>query len=103
MWNHALSVRACLDESVKCLHLFSPPLPTGVTYTWCRTLLQGHEQLAVRNENAYLPFGAGARLCIGWRFALQETRMVLVKLYQHFTFELTPGQVPLEVSTHWKS
>jgi hypothetical protein len=59
---------------------------------------QGNEAaLGPRSENAYIPFGAGARLCIGWRFALQEARMVLVKLYQHFTFELAPGQVPLPV------
>jgi hypothetical protein len=60
--------------------------------------LQGNEAaLGPRNENAYLPFGAGARLCIGWRFALQEARLVLIKLYQNFTFELAPGQVPLQV------
>lgn len=34
-------------------------------------------------------------MCIGWRFALQEAKIALARLYQHQTYELLPGQVPL--------
>jgi cytochrome P450 len=36
-------------------------------------------------------------MCIGWRFALQEAKITLVVLYQRYTFELSPGQVPLQL------
>jgi cytochrome P450 len=39
---------------------------------------------------AYLPFGAGPRVCIGSSFALQEASIVLAMLYRHFDFELLP-------------
>eukprot|EP00998_Keelungia_sp_KM082_P010306 NODE_649_length_1731_cov_56.534289_g639_i0.p1 GENE.NODE_649_length_1731_cov_56.534289_g639_i0~~NODE_649_length_1731_cov_56.534289_g639_i0.p1 ORF type:complete len:528 (-),score=79.87 NODE_649_length_1731_cov_56.534289_g639_i0:105-1688(-) len=34
----------------------------------------------------YLPFGAGGRICIGKRFALQEATIVLCKLLAHYEF-----------------
>ena len=40
---------------------------------------------------AYLPFGAGARVCIGSAFALQEVSIVLAALMSRFTFEVAPG------------
>lgn len=41
---------------------------------------------------AYMPFGAGARICIGNHFALMEEHLLLVTLAQHVTFELVPDQ-----------
>lgn len=38
-------------------------------------------------RQAYLPFGAGPRLCIGRDFALVETTLVLAALAQRFAFE----------------
>ena len=39
---------------------------------------------------AYMPFGAGARTCIGSTFALQEATLVLATLVRNFTMRLAP-------------
>lgn len=48
---------------------------------------------------AYLPFGDGARKCIGLRFAQQEALLALVELYSRYTFRLRPGQQPLRTKS----
>ncbi|KAA6428951.1 MAG: cytochrome P450 [Trebouxia sp. A1-2] len=48
---------------------------------------------------AYIPFGAGPRKCIGYKFATMEGVLALVRLYQRFTFTLNDqkhGGKPLE-------
>ncbi|ORX86869.1 cytochrome P450 [Basidiobolus meristosporus CBS 931.73] len=51
-------------------------LPGGTEPTW----------------DAYYPFSAGTRNCIGKNFALMESRLVLARLIHMFEFELIPGQ-----------
>eukprot|EP00775_Hariotina_reticulata_P005689 gene5689-5927_t len=41
-----------------------------------------------RNQLAWLAFGAGPRLCIGYKFALNEAKTVLVSLWQRYDFAL---------------
>ena len=41
---------------------------------------------------AYLPFGAGPRICIGSAFALQEATLVVASIAGSFDFDLAPGQ-----------
>lgn len=41
---------------------------------------------------AYIPFGAGPRVCIGAAFAMQEGLIVLANMLRHLRFELLPGQ-----------
>jgi cytochrome P450 len=42
---------------------------------------------------AYLPFGAGPRVCIGATFAIQEASIVIATIMRHFTLQLSPGHV----------
>jgi carlactone C-19 oxidase len=59
-----------------------------------RPFPQGHEDIACRNLNAYLPFGAGPRMCVGSRFALQEARTAVALLHRRFAFELSEAMHP---------
>ena len=47
---------------------------------------------AQRHKYAYIPFGAGNRVCIGNAFALMEARLILATLAQRFSFTLDPSQ-----------
>jgi cytochrome P450 len=50
---------------------------------------------------AYLPFGAGPRVCIGNAFAMTEARLILATVAQHYKLSLEPDQkvVPVQVIT----
>ena len=50
------------------------------------------ERVAARPRFAYIPFGAGPRVCIGSAFAMTEALIVLATLAQHFRPRLVPGQ-----------
>ena len=50
------------------------------------------EREAALPRYAYMPFGAGPRICIGNHFALMEGHLLLATLAQRVTFELVPGQ-----------
>lgn len=49
------------------------------------------ERSAGRPRFAYLPFGGGARQCVGASFAMLESRLVLATLAQRFRPQLVPG------------
>jgi cytochrome P450 len=55
------------------------------------------ERFSPENEKsipkyAYLPFGAGPRVCIGNMFAMMEARLILATIAQRFKLALAPGQ-----------
>lgn len=83
-------------------------IPPGTTVTVAPYLLHRHRLLwdepdafdpgrflGERREKidrwAYIPFGAGPRVCIGMAFALQEAVIVLAHLMGRFRFDLAPG------------
>jgi cytochrome P450 len=43
-------------------------------------------------RGAYLPFGAGPRLCIGQSFALMEASLILASVARRFRVDLEPGR-----------
>jgi cytochrome P450 len=57
------------------------------------------ESVQSHNKYQYLPFGAGARLCIGQQFALMEMQLILSSLLKKFDFvridNYTPKMFPL--------
>ncbi|MBL4807720.1 MAG: cytochrome P450 [Rhodobacteraceae bacterium] len=54
---------------------------------------------AKRHKYAYLPFGGGARICIGKSFALQEAPLILIKTLQAFKFEYREKKQPHSVGS----
>lgn len=52
------------------------------------------DAVKARPRFAYLPFGAGARICIGKAFAMMEAKLILAELLRRFDLALRPGFVP---------
>jgi len=57
------------------------------------------ERFASENQatlplQAFIPFGAGPRKCIGDRFALMEIKIILIRLLQNYHWELKAGFQP---------
>jgi cytochrome P450 len=53
------------------------------------------ERAAARSRYAYIPFGAGPRICIGAAFAIEEALLILSTIAQRYRLHLKPGH-PVE-------
>ncbi|KAJ7055685.1 cytochrome P450 [Mycena amicta] len=54
----------------------------------------GTEEVRKRHKNAFIPFAAGGRGCIGFNFALQEMKLVMTRVVLNFQIEnVTEGAV----------
>jgi cytochrome P450 len=71
------------------LHRKASYFPDPETFDPDRFTPEREKQLP---RHAYLPFGAGPRICIGNHFALMEGQLLLATLTQRVTFTLVPGQ-----------
>jgi cytochrome P450 len=49
------------------------------------------ERTASRHRFAYIPFGAGPRICIGAAFAMAEAMLILATIAQRYRLRLKPG------------
>lgn len=49
------------------------------------------ERAAARHRFAYIPFGAGPRICIGAAFAMAEAMLLLATIAQRYRLHLKPG------------
>jgi cytochrome P450 len=79
------------------LHRRSDCFPEPVTFDSERFTPQREKQLP---RYAYLPFGAGPRICIGIYFAMMEGHLLLATLAQRVSFTLVPGQLILPDPLH---
>jgi cytochrome P450 len=52
------------------------------------------EQVKARPRHAYMPFGAGPRICIGMQFSLMEASIVLAQLVRAYRFAPLEGYRP---------
>ena len=50
--------------------------------------------MKTRSRHAYLPFGAGPRICIGASFAMMEATVILASLLRAFRLRPLPGYKP---------
>jgi cytochrome P450 len=53
------------------------------------------ERASARPRFAYIPFGAGPRICIGAAFAMAEATLILATIAQRYRLHLKPGH-PVE-------
>ena len=52
------------------------------------------EQAKARDRYAYLPFGAGPRVCVGANFAMMQAQIILATLLSRFRFAPGPRALP---------
>eukprot|EP00884_Botryococcus_braunii_P012923 jgi/Botrbrau1/21631/Bobra.43_1s0033.1 len=60
--------------------------------------IDGEPESAGRPAHGWMAFGEGAFSCVGTRFAQEEAKITLIRMFQRFTFKLVEGQEPLELA-----
>jgi cytochrome P450 len=72
-----------------------PDLWTDPTAFIPERWVPGTPEAAAVPPHGWMAFGAGPRVCVGWRLAVTEAVCALAKLYSAVTLTLEPGQDPL--------
>ncbi|KAF5794250.1 putative 11-oxo-beta-amyrin 30-oxidase [Helianthus annuus] len=54
---------------------------------------EGVANVVNSNPGAFLPFGYGPRICVGNNFAINESKITLSMILQHYRFTLSPNYV----------
>lgn len=89
---HAVPAGTVVSVSPWLLHREAQHWPNPAAFDPSRFLGDAPKQ---RPRQAYLPFAAGKRMCIGQGFAVMEATILTAMLSQRYTFDLVPGN-PLE-------
>ena len=63
-------------------HLFKP-----------ERFAEGVAKATKDNIAAFIPFGMGPRICLGFNFATNETKIALAMILQRYSFTLSPSYV----------
>ena len=59
------------------------------------------DRVAARHKLAWIPFGAGQRMCPAEEFALAKGQLILAQVLQRYTLTAVPGRVPgMQVGTN---
>ena len=89
LYNHIIPARAICLMSPYAMHRNPRFWPAPQRFDPDRF---APENRASRPKFAYFPFGGGARVCIGERFAQMEAVLLLASIGQRWRFRLEPGQ-----------
>eukprot|EP00899_Mesostigma_viride_P024011 jgi/Mesvir1/4795/Mv11091-RA.1 len=84
---------------VNAIHMDPKHFPDPAAYLPERFDPEGPEEKA-RPSHAFIPFGSGPRMCLGFKFAMLEAKMGLVRLFQRYTFaRCAETRVPIPTAT----
>lgn len=95
---------AVADDEIDTYHIPAGAMLLSLNYMYHHHPEQWHEperfdperftpeRMARRHRYAWVPFGAGQRMCIGRDFALMEGQLALIRMVQQFHLAAVPGR-----------
>ncbi|KAI8475484.1 MAG: cytochrome P450 [Monoraphidium minutum] len=86
-----------LQVDIWAMHRHEDFWPRADEYLPERWLPENAGRLAPHAGDAFMPFGAGARSCVGRYFALLEAQVLLAQLLRRVRFEAAAGRAPVAI------